>query len=116
MKLPILRMFMLLGLSALTTSCGTPRNAYLIVAATEATENNPGFPDGKRYLVIYTIEHNGVTIKAHCELYDPKNHCAELRAGNTYDFKRDDDLRFLTLGQDSDNTSVVLGIDEEHMH
>jgi hypothetical protein len=82
------------------------RDGYLIVSAVPSGEN----------LMSYTIEHKRVTIKAHCQLYDVHNHCAELRAGETYDFKRDDSLRFLTLGQWSDNNSIVLGIDEEHMH
>ena len=71
--------------------------------------------EGRREVIIFTLEHKGVTIKAHCQAFDVKNHCGELRVGESYDLERDDQLRYLTLTRDGNTSWLVLGIDEEQM-
>jgi hypothetical protein len=65
--------------------------------------------------MIFTIEHNAVVITAHCQAFDTTNHCAELRAGETYALRRDDRLRYLSLARENNPSWAVLGIDEEHI-
>ena len=65
-------------------------------------------------IIIFTVRHKGVTIKAHCQAFDIHNYCKELVVGETYDFERDDKLRFLTVKVGNEKLPATLGIDEEH--
>jgi hypothetical protein len=95
--------------------CGRQRG-YLVVSSNQVTEKDPNSYSGSvRNVLILTLEHRGVIIKAHCQAFDTINHCGELRVGEPYDLERDDQLRYLTLRRDGNDSWAVLGIDEEHM-
>jgi hypothetical protein len=66
-------------------------------------------------MIIFTLQHEGVTIKAHCQSFDSTNHCGELRVGESYDFERDDRVRYLSLASYDNPSWAVLGIEEEKL-
>jgi hypothetical protein len=88
------------------------RDGYLIVSSEKATLKQ-GEIEGE--VLIFTLKHRGVVIKAHCQIMDVTNHCGELRVGEIYSFERIDALRFLSRSYDGHGPSAVLGIEDEHL-
>lgn len=106
-------------LSFLCCSCTAVREqyTYVIVASKHLTESEAKaqFKNWETDIIIYTLRHKGVTIKAHCQAFDTRNHCNELIVGEGYDFDRDEKLRFLTLKRGNEDSWAILGIEEEHV-
>ncbi len=50
-------------------------------------EREPACPSNECQMLIFTLK-NKHTITAHCQAWDPKNHCFDIKIGETYDFKR----------------------------
>ena len=71
-------------------------------------------------MVLYTISHDGVTIRAHCQAWDIKNNC-KLEVGKDYDLKRErggagfDTLCLYEPNDKSETPHVqtVLAVEEE---
>jgi hypothetical protein len=105
--------YLSIALALSTCSCHVREDGgYTVLSSKQSVEKDPN-SYGDRQIIIFTLEHNGVTIKAHCQAFDVTNHCGELRAGENYDLQRDDRLRYLSLTREDNPSWAVLGIDEE---
>jgi len=93
-------------------------HSYKIVGARsywdkEADEGNGG------QMLVYTLEHDGQTIKAHCQAWDVHNNCYHLEVGKSYDLLRNrgmfDTLCLYDRTQNKDSTKadVTLVVEEE---
>ncbi len=96
-------------------SCQRIEEQYkYVVVSSKKLPQSEALVYGDSDIIIFTVKHKGVTIKTHCQAFDIRNHCNELVVGESYDFKRDDKLRFLTLKRGNEDSWAILGIEEEH--
>jgi hypothetical protein len=83
------------------------------INAKDVTKETGGCLDEHCAVMEVTLMHDGHIIKAHCQVFDPSNHCSEIEVGNSYRFKRSENKRggdFLS----SDKPDMTLAVEEEH--
>lgn len=102
----------LLALIVCTLSVGcVGSRSYKIVAMKRVTEQWGG---QDRDTISFVILHDGNTIKAHCQAWDIRNTCSQLRVGQSYGFKRDSSSVADYLSLDSFNgNNAMLRVEEE---
>jgi hypothetical protein len=112
-KLTRLETFLFIALIA--SGCGIVDNAmtndkYLIVSAVHYTKKYLAFPDEEKDEILFTLRHGRTTIVAHCQTWDVKNNCAQLKVGQDYEMKREGQ-GFDTLS--IDDRHIVLAVEKE---
>lgn len=111
MRLVCVAVFLLLSLG-----CDSVKQywGYLVVKQERKwvpPDKQLGCPYSQCEVHVLTLKYRGNVIRAHCQAWDQGNKCNSITVGETYQFKREKDMGYLSL----EKPDVILGIEEEHL-